>query len=174
MIRIIRDPYARAASIFHEELVGWFADRDAALAGLNFDAGVSFQRFLLMIDRFDMETVDTHYRPQRHPFESERKPDTVINISKSDLFAKLNAVEKSARWPLTDFASMQCLHELEKSRRGPPYPEAAADLFRTPIRRGNPKEQTAFPEYGSLLTPEAKTLIESIYRDDFTAYRDFL
>ena len=122
----------------------------------------------------DMETVDTHYRPQRHPLESERKPDRVINISKSDLFAELNEVEKSAGWAQTDFASMQWLHALEKSRRAPPYPEVAADMFRTPIRRGNPKEQTAFPEYGSLLTPEAKTLIESVYRDDFTAYRDFL
>jgi hypothetical protein len=174
VVRIIRDPYARAVSIFREALVGWFADRDAALAGLNFDTGVSFQRFLLMVDRFDMENVDTHYRPQLHPFESERKPDTIVNISKSHLFAELNALEKSAGWPLTDFASMEWLHALERSRRAPPYPQTGADLFRTPIRRGKPKEQTAFPEYDSLLTPEAKALIESIYRNDFTAYRDFL
>src|SRR5205085_4802857 len=63
VVRIIRDPYARAVSIFREALVGWFADRDAPLAGLNFDAGVSFQRFLLMMYRFDMENIDTHSRP---------------------------------------------------------------------------------------------------------------
>jgi len=177
VVRIIRDPHARAVSIFREALTSpiSFADRDARLAGLDFARGVSFQRFLQMVDRFDMENVDTHYRPQLHPLERARKPDTVINISKSDLFAALNALEERQGWPKTDFAAMTWLHALENARRPPPFPQAVAgDMFRTPIPRAQPKEQTPFPDYRSLLTPAAKTLIESIYRDDFDAYRDFL
>lgn len=174
VVRIIRDPYDRAAAIFRKALVDNFADRDAGLVGLNFDMGVSFHMFLLMLERLDMQNVDTHYRPQFHPFERERKPDTVINVSRSDLFAELNALERRMDWPPTDFAAMEWFHAYERARRASPHPLSGTDMFRTPIARGNPPAHTPFPEFVSLLTPPARALIESIYHDDFTAYRDFL
>jgi hypothetical protein len=174
VVKIIRDPCARAVSIFREALAGNYADRDAALAGLNFDAGVSFHMFLLMVERLDMQNVDTHYRPQFHPFERERRPDTIINISKSDLFAELNVLERRLDWPVTDLASMQWFHDLEHARRAPPNPLSGPGLYKAPIRRGDPPVQTPFPDYAALLPPEAKRRIQSIYRIDFEAYRDFL
>ncbi len=174
VVRIIRDPYIRAASIFREAFVANYADGDAALAGLDFDNGVSFHKFLLMVERLDMENVDTHYRPQFHPFERARRPDTIVNISKSDLFVELNVLERKMNWPLTDFASLRWFHDLERARRIPPIPPAGSETYRTPIRRGDPPSQTPFPEYASLLTRDAKSRIESVYRDDFAAYRDHL
>lgn len=174
VVRIIRDPYERTASIFRKALIDGFADRDAALAGLSFDSGVSFHMFLLMLERLDMETVDTHYRPQFHRFERERRPDTIINISRSDLFAELNALEKRMHWPVTDFPALAWFHAYERARCTPPHPNSGADLFRTTIARGKPAAQTPFPEYASLLTPQAKTRIESIYCDDFSAYSGLL
>jgi hypothetical protein len=174
VVRIIRDPYARAVSIFREAFVGNYADRDAALVNLNFDAGVSFHMFLLMLERLDMENVDTHYRPQLHPFERARKPDTIINISKADLFSELNAFEERSDWPVTDFAAMEWFHAYERARRAPPPAIYGRDMFKTPIARGNPPAQTPFPDFACLLAPEAKARIKSIYRDDFDAYRGFL
>jgi hypothetical protein len=174
VVRIIRDPYARAVSIFREALVGSYADRDAALAGLDFDAGVSFQMFLLMVERLDLGNVDTHYRPQLHPFEHERQPDTVINISKSDLFAQLNTLERRLGWPVTRFPSLRWFHELERARRTPPHPLSGAPLYGTPIVRADPATRTPFPEYEALLTPDARRRIALIYRVDFESYRDFL
>jgi len=174
VVRIIRDPYARAASIFREAFVGDYADRDAALVGFNFSAGMSFHMFLLMVERLDMETVDTHYRPQFHPFERQRRPDTIINISKSDLFSVLNAFERRMAWPVTNFAAMHWFHELEQSRRAPPPAFFGLQMYKAVIVRGNPPSQTPFPHYKSLLPPEAKRRIESIYREDFGAYRALL
>jgi len=174
VVRIIRNPYDRAVAIFRKALVDNFADRDASLVGLNFERGVSFHMFLAMLQRLDMENVDTHYRPQFHPFEHERRPDTVINISTSDLFAELNALERRMDWPLTDFVAMDWFHAYEQARRSPPHPLSGRDLFKTPIARGRPRVQTPFPDPGSLLTPQARALIRSIYSDDFAAYRDFL
>jgi len=174
VVRIIRDPYARAVSIFREAFVGNYADRDAALVNLDFNAGVSFHMFLLMLERLDMENVDTHYRPQLHPFERARKPATILNISKADLFSELNALEKRLTWPMTDFAAMDWFHAYEHARRARPHRNSRRDMFKTPIARGNPRAQTPFPDFACLLPPEAKARIKSIYRDDFAAYRDFL
>jgi len=174
VVRIIRNPYDRAAAIFRKALVDNFADRDASLVGLDFERGVSFHMFLLMLQRLDMENVDTHYRPQFHPLEHERKPDTVINISTSDLFAELNALERRMGWPVTDFAAMEWFQAYEQARRAPAHALSGADLFKTPIARGNPPAETPFPDPVSLLTPQARALIESIYGDDFAAYREFL
>ncbi|HEX3431082.1 MAG TPA: sulfotransferase family 2 domain-containing protein [Rhizomicrobium sp.] len=173
VIRIIRDPYARAVSIFRHALMWKFADKEAASMGLNFKTGISFRQFLLMLDRLDMENVNVHYRPQWHPFESTHVPDTIINISKTDLFAELNAVERERGWPLTDFAAMKWLHELESSRRQPTLP-STAPMFDVPIVRKRPTRTSPFPLYADLLTPEAKTLIQAVFEVDFAAYRDHL
>lgn len=173
IVRIIRDPYERAVSIFRHALMTNFADKDAAAAGLDFNEGVSFRQFLKLVLALDMKTADTHYRPQFHPFESLRRPDTIINVSKSDLFGELNALERQKGWPITDFFSMQWFHSMESSRRPPTYSPTEERMFNAPIARADPlKKNTAFPDYDRLLTPKARSRIEQIYRVDFEAYRD--
>jgi hypothetical protein len=175
VVRIIRDPYERAVSIFREAFTSpiRFADKDAAAANLNFEEGVSFRQFLAMVARLDMQKADTHYRPQRHPFELVRKPDTVINVSKVDLFAGLNAVASQLGLPYTDFPSLGWLHAVEQSRRRSPHP-THGEMFDIPVLRAKEPVRTPFPEYRQLLTDEAKHRIEAIYQDDFSNYRDQL
>jgi hypothetical protein len=175
VVRIIRDPYDRAASIFREAFSSPidFAARDAAAANLDFALGVSFRQFLTMTARLDMRAADTHYRPQWHPFENVRKPDTIINISRANLFAELNALAARLCLSHTDFASLDWLHAVERSRQRVPH-ECEAEMFDAPIRRASEPGKTPFPEYRQLLTAEARRQIETIYRPDFQAYQNYL
>lgn len=175
VVKILRDPYERAVSIFREAFTSpiRYADRDALAFGLDFSAGVSFRQFLAMVARLDMRKADTHYRPQVHPFENVRKPDTVINISGANLFLELNALASCLGMAQTDFASLDWLHAIESSRRRVPR-EPVAEMFDLPIARDASPTQTPFPEYGQLLTPGARHEIETIYRRDFETYRGYL
>src|SRR5579871_1911293 len=173
VIRIIRDPYIRTASIFREAFAGDYADRDAARFGLDFGRGISFEQFLSLVESLDMTVADTHFRPQFHPFEHEREPDVTINVSRQELFSELNHLEQRMRWPRTNFASLGWFHAFEKSRH--PVPDqAVADAYNAVIARGSPPENTPFPKYESLLVPEARKRIETIYRADFEAYGEYL
>lgn len=175
VVRILRDPYERAASIFREAFTSpiGYADKDASAFGLDFSVGVSFRQFLEMVARLDMRNADTHYRPQVHPFENVRKVDTVINISRADLFLELNTLASRLGMPQTDFASLDWFQAIESSRRRVPR-EADAEMFDVPIVRDASPTQTPFPEYGQLLTPKARHEIETIYRRDFETYRGYL
>jgi hypothetical protein len=174
VVRILRDPYSRAASIFRHALVTRFADRAAARAGLDFAKGVSFREFLDFLAAQRMHKADVHMRPQVHRFERHRKPDTVINISKDDMFQALNALERHMGWPVTDFQAIDWLHKLESSRRANCKPFAGENGDEIPIVRGQRARTTRFPPYGQLLTPRTRRQIETIYHDDFEAYRDYL
>ena len=175
VVRIIRDPYERAASIFREAFTSpiRYADGEAAKFGLDFTRGVSFRQFLRMIEHLDMHIADTHFRPQFHPFENVRKPDAIINISKMDLFRELNDVASQLGLVRTDFFSLDWFHAIEKARKRAPR-EGGAEMFDVPLARDPEPTETPFPEYRHLLTKEAKHKIEAIYRADFDAYRSQL
>jgi hypothetical protein len=176
IVRIIRDPYSRAASIYRHALQTRFADKALAFyqdADLSFDTGVSFQQFLDFVATLDMTEVDIHFRPQFHPFEKARKPDDVINISKQDLFGALNGFERSAGWMETDFSQFEWLHGLEGKRKAKQTPLQGSSLDCVAYTRQDAKSG-AFPSYDQLLTPEARAKIEEIYKVDFDAYREFL
>jgi hypothetical protein len=176
IVRIIRDPYSRAASIYRHALQTRFADKALAFyrdADLSFDTGVSFQQFLDFVATLDMSEVDIHFRPQFHPFENTRKPDDIINISRQDLFEALNGFERSAGWTETDFAQFDWLHGLEGKRKAKQTPLDGDALDRVAYTRQDAKSG-AFPSYAQLLTPEARAKIEAIYKVDFDAYRDYL
>ena len=174
VVRIIRDPYIRAVSIFRYALITHYADSSLAEAGLDFEKGISFRTFLEFLARIDMRRANIHYRPQLHPLERERKPDTVINITKSDMFAALNALEARMNWPHTDFPGMAWLHEYEGGRKARSDPFDGADLDLLPLVRSRRIRHSPFPTYDQLLTPAARRDIEAIYAADFEAYRDYL
>jgi hypothetical protein len=110
IVRIIRDPYSRAVSIFRHALTTGFADDALARVGVDFRQGVSFRQFLDFAAAQNMRSVNLHLRPQVHSYERSCKPDTVINISNTDLFEQLNALEQRMGWPATDFKSIEWLH----------------------------------------------------------------
>jgi hypothetical protein len=174
VVRIIRDPYSRAVSIFRHALATGFADAAAGRAGLDFEQGVSFRQFLEFAASQNMRNSNPHLRPHVHRYERHHKPDTVINISKMNMFQQLNALEQRMGWPMTDFESLEWLHRLESSRRPDCEPFEGEHVDEVPIVRGRPPRNTRIPSYAQLLTPAAKSLIKRIYRVDFETYRDFL
>ncbi len=177
LLRIIRDPYSRAVSIYRHALKTQFADKDMELYSngmISAEKGYSFQTFLDMAATLDMRQVDIHFRPQFHLYETQRKPDRVINISKQDLFTELNAFEAEVGITATNFADLDWLHVLESKRKAKQEPMKGDTLDTTAFSRHQVNKLGLFPNYGQLLTPEARQKIELIYKSDFDAYRDYL
>lgn len=177
VLRIIRDPYSRAVSIYRHALQTHFADapmRVYSNGKIDADDGYSFQTFLDFVAQLDMTRVDIHFRPQLHPYEAHRVPDKIINISKQDLIAELGSFEESNGLARTDFEELSWLHDLESKRRAKQDPITGDDIDKVPFTRHQVHKLGHFPSYSQLLTPKAKTKIESIYAADFDAYADYL
>ena len=177
VLRIIREPYGRAVSIYRHALQTDFADRRMArFAGGRFNAesGYSFQTFLDLLATLDMPAVDIHFRPQFHPVERVRKPDRIINISKQNLMAELNAFERQCGWPETDFTDLRWLNDMERHRKAKQEPLPGIALDETVFSRKQVTRLREFPSYEQLLTPEARAKIAAIYKVDFDAYADYL
>ena len=176
VLRVIRDPYGRAVSIYRHALQTLFADRYMeAFSNGRIDAkdGYSFQTFLDLLEQLDMRRVDVHFRPQFHPLEKTRAVDRVINISKSDLFTEINAFEAMMEIPKTNFEDLNWLHALETKRKAKQEPIEGDGLDHVPFSRQQAK-MGQLPSYDQLLTPLARQRIEAIYKADFDAYGDYL
>lgn len=177
LLRVIRDPYGRAVSIYRHALQTRFADQNMDIYSdgtISAEQGYSFQTFLDMVATLDMRHVDIHFRPQFHFYETQRKPDRVINISKQDLFTELNAFEAETGIPKTNFSDLDWLHDLESKRKAKQEPMEGDTLDTQAFSRLQVGKLGLFPNYGQLLTPQARQKIEAIYKSDFDAYRDFL
>jgi hypothetical protein len=177
VLRVIRDPYSRAVSIYRHALLTNFADADMdAFSGgaVSNRTGYSFQTFLDLLGRLDMRRVDFHFRPQFHVYEKKQPAHHVINVSRQDLFTSLNAFEAEMGLARTDFHDLHWLHSLENKRKAKQEPVEGKDLDHAPFNRRQVAHLNQFPSYAQLLTPEARAKIEAIYKVDFDAYRDYL
>lgn len=177
MLRIIRDPYSRAVSIYRHALQTHFADAPMhtySNGKISAEKGYSFQTFLDFAAQLDMKRVDIHFRPQLHPYEAHRKPDQIINISKQDLLSEIAAFETAAGLPVTNFNDLNWLHDLESKRKAKQEPMEGEELDAIGFTRHQVFKLGQFPSYGQLLTAKAKKKIESIYKADFEAYAEYL
>ena len=177
VLKIIRDPYSRAVSIYRHALQTKFAEADMkrfSRGKLDASTGYSFQQFLDLVVSLDRKRCNIHYRPQRHPYELVRKADTIINISKADLFKSLNEFEAARGYAITDFHALDWLHSLEGPRRAKAMAMDADRVDEMPFSRHMVRNLKLFPPYDRLLTPLARAKIEKIYKDDFEAYGDYL
>jgi hypothetical protein len=175
-LRIIREPYSRAVSIYRHSIQTFFADDELArYANGKYSAaeGFSFETFLDMVSKLDMNSVDIHFRPQFHPYEAEHQVHKVINISKQNFFTELNAFEAEMGWPVTNFDELNWLHHLEGKRKASQKPLEGDSFYTQPFSRQEAKSGY-FPSYAQLLTPEAKAMIEEVYKRDFEAYASYL
>jgi len=173
-IKVIRDPYMRAVSIFRHAIAFGFANADLhARFGPSVDSqhGVSFQQFLDLLANLDMTAANPHYRPQLHPFEQHRRAGKIINISRSNLLTELAVLEKTNGWPATDFANSEWFKKIENTR-SETVGQEGEPLDRAMLSHGSHRH--AFPSYAQLLTPEARRKIEYIYARDFEAYAAYL
>ncbi len=172
VIRVVRDPYERAASSFRHVLRIPFADRDIArrighrdMAG----QGLSFSRFLDFLEKSDLASCDRHYGLQRHPVEDKLPVHYLINVSKDDLSKRLNDVEADLGLKHTDLPSMPWVKRLHRHNRPAATLESASDLYTQPLTR---EQATAgpWPNSNALLTPEARARIARLYAADIKAY----
>ncbi len=177
VLRIIRDPYGRAVSIYRHALQTDFADKELSRyqSGRHDSVtGYSFQDFLDFVLTLNMAKVDIHFRPQFHPYEGTRTPDVVVNISKQNLFAELNNFEARQGWAPTRFEELSWLHDLEVKRKAKQEPMAGEALDEVVFNRKMVAKLGQFPSYEQLLTPTAREKIGQIYKVDFDAYGKFL
>jgi len=168
ILRVVRDPLDRAGSSFRHALGTGYA-RAQILEKIGVDVateGLSFSRFIDFLQAEDLGTCNPHHRRQKHPLEDIRLPDYVINASRQDLFAGLNAFERAMGMPITDFAQLSWVHELQAGRvphsmdMGP-NPDQLV-LTRAQAQRG--------PWPKGLLTESARARLQTLFADDIERY----
>lgn len=168
LLRVVRDPLERAASSFRHALGTGYA-REAIQRALGVDTeleGLSFERFIDFLEHEDLRSCDPHHRVQCHPVERLRQPDMVINVSRSDLFAGLNAFERLVGMPETDFAALRWLHELQ-AKREVAAGEPPGDAYRLVLTR---QQALRGPWPRGLLAAPARARLEKLYAEDLHLY----
>lgn len=168
LLRVVRDPLERAVSSFRHALGTNYcrAEIQAKLGRDIWHDGLSFQQFIDFLTLEDLDRCNPHHRRQCHPVERLRAPDVLINASRQDLFEGLNDFERRMGMPVTDFPSLQWLHDVQSKR----VPRRADDgqpadqviLTREQAQRG--------PWPHQLLTPLARERLSELYADDIARY----
>jgi len=176
IVRVFRDPYSRFLSSFRHSLIYGLnaaGSIDWAHGRLHRVRGYSLSDFLTYMEHVGVVSCDPHFRQQWHPIEEHLDPDTVINVSRRNLFKELNRVERRLGLKATDFSSISWLHSLEASRRPARIASTGAD-DQTLLTIRNAKGDDPWPDEASLLTPKARERIAQLYARDFEAYRRWL
>jgi hypothetical protein len=172
LLRVARDPFDRAVSSFRHALRFGVADRDfAALMDRKdvAEAGVSFRDFLDLLERLNLRTCNEHFRLQRHPVEDALPVSHFINVSREDLFARLNQVESDIGLPVTDFDELKWMHRLQANRSRSERDVFTIDAYALPFTRVQARDGP-WPSYDALLTPAARERIARLYAADIAAY----
>jgi hypothetical protein len=168
ILRVVRDPIDRAASSFRHAVGTGYANQ-RIMETIKEDVekkGLSFQRFIDFLEMEDLDRCNPHHRRQKNPIEDLRPPDYTINISRQNLFEALNDFEKEMGMPITNFSSINWIHELQATRvpdylnMGPNPDELVLKMEQA--QRG--------PWPTGLLTPRAKQRLESLYAEDIDLY----
>jgi len=171
VVRIVRDPYARAISSFRHALATGYA-RPALARVLGIPGQgpltLSLSDFLDFLERLDLRIADTHHALQYHPIERWVRPRWIIDVTRQNLYAELNGVESAMGLPQTDFAHLDWLQQLHGKRdfhhRQPL--ERADTMPLTPAAA----RQGPWPADASLLTTATRGRIRRLYDADFRAY----
>jgi hypothetical protein len=172
LVRIVRDPFDRAASSYRHALKHGIADPDFAKVMGRSDAskeGFSFAEFLDLLERVDLATCDRHYAQQKHPVEDVKPVDYLINVSTEDLHAGLNAVDLAVGLQPHDFAATAKFEKARRKRFELHGQADATDAYKTRFDHMQAKEGP-WPPYEALLTPPARERLSRIYAVDIAAY----
>jgi hypothetical protein len=177
VLRVIRDPYLRAASSYRHALKSGYSGpymREFSNGALGRKRGYSFRQFLAMLKTQDIERTNLHFRAQFNPIERLRKPDKVINISHLNLYDELAALERDWSLPASNLASLDWFMDRESSRKASDEGAVGDDCDQLVYNLAAANGRKPFPRYEQLLTDHARHLIEDIYAIDFAAYGEFL
>lgn len=173
-VRVIRDPYRRAVSMYRHALnygnldqrIGGFLDRPFQPGH-----GFSFMEMLGYLADEDPRRLDPHFAPQWHPVEELVTVDRVINADREDIVVALSSLEETYGLARTDLAALaaansQLVDHVAKVDRH--IQDAHVRAF---PRAGH---FDGWPDFASFINPDSAALIERIHRIDFEAYRPHL
>lgn len=172
VLRVVRDPFERTVSSFRHALRHDFADADIAkkLGGRVVAAkGLSFAGFLDFLEALDIVDCDRHFCLQRHPIEDKLPVHHLIDVTRQDLFARLNEIETLVGLPRSNMEAHPWVKHLRGHNRPKQELGDADDLYARALTR-NQARTGPWPRYEALLTPEARARIARLYAVDIEAY----
>jgi hypothetical protein len=146
VVRVIRDPIERAASSFRHAVKSGYADEDLQrVLGRTVRGGFSFTEFVDYLERIDLDDTNIHQAKQWHPIEGLLAVRHLINITTQHLLTRLNEIEATEGWPVTDFNAVPWIARSERRRKR-----------RVPS--------------SVVLTPETRSRLAKVYADDIARY----
>lgn len=171
VIRVIRDPYDRAASSFRHavrfDLLDDDINRKVGRRSMMRD-GLSFSEFLSVLEQTDLRSCNPHFSPQRHLMEDTFKVDYLINVSNENLSQRFNQIESELGLSRTDLERDPWVKRLRKHNR-PARELDGIDLDTRRLTRDEARNGP-WPRHGDLLTPDARKRIAKLYSRDFESY----
>ena len=176
-IKVLRDPYSRAISIYRHALSTGFADSvlETAFGGtVNTEEGFSIHKFFDLVEMLDLSNANPHFMPQTLPRELVRKADHVVNISRQDLFKGLNDAVASRGMTPVDLEQIAWLHDLERHRKAKTLPVEGDRIDEMAFGKAAARGRAPFPNYDQLLTGSVKERVRKIFAIDFDTYGSYL
>jgi hypothetical protein len=170
VIRVVRDPYDRVASMFrhtlrtkslmHNPLV-----RVRQLFGIQ--PRLSFADFLNRLDRMDLHNCDPHFQVQRHPIEDHLSVNYLINVSRENLFERLAQIEDDLGLPRSNLANSNWVKQ--RSERHHRASAVEGDIYQRPFTPTEARNGP-WPDYATFLAPKARERIARLYAVDIQHY----
>jgi hypothetical protein len=171
VIRVVRDPFERASSFRHA--VGFdFADRSInwRIGRRNMERdGLSFSEFLSFLERLNLQNCDPHFAIQRHPLEDRLKPDYLINVSRENLFDRLNEIEAELNLKRTSLRDDSWVRKL-RYRDQPTLALENCEAIYTRRLTRQAARNGPWPRSDALLTDDARRRIGALYAKDIACY----
>jgi hypothetical protein len=170
VIRVVRDPFERAASAYRHALRTLLAEREMVkVVGPDIlHEGFSFDTYLTFLEQIDLGTCNPHFRPQRHPLEEALPIDYLINISRENLFGRLGDIERELGLKPTGPSIHEWVRDVE-GRRYTPTPENFANGDSVVLTKKHARTGP-WPRSQDLLTPRARERLAKLYAVDIRAY----
>jgi hypothetical protein len=169
VIKIVRDPFARAVGSYLAALVFLNSDtpvlRNAKAFVKNEIAEgnnlLSFRKFINKLTTFDISQGNIHWREQWHFLEKNNilKPDYIIKLENAE--SSLEKVERELKLKSSNLSLFrESPHNTKKTERS----EFCGDMdFHFDPEMG-------YPDYTYFYDDELIQIVRSIYRNDFNAY----
>ena len=177
-VRVIRDPYKRAVSIFRH-LLRYSRTTKSFRENLRLDLNqdsLSFDSFLSKLEAINITACDIHLRQQHHPLERFISPTRIINADKEPLLDALldfaSPTQEACTLLNNGISKVSVNHRADRKL-------VDSDVSKIPFKICFTREDTSkyhndWPEYHNFLNASTRQKIERIYSVDFSAYSDFL
>jgi len=172
VIRVIRDPFERAASSFRHVVRFDLADREigrkVGARSLEQD-GLSFSEFLSFLERTNLRTCNLHFSLQHQALEERLGVDYLINVSREDLFERLNQIESELNLMSTSLKDDPWVKELQSHNRPVGECMKGEEVYTTRFTRIAARTGP-WPRNEVFLTDEARERIAKLYAKDIDCY----